>query len=61
MADETHKLQKDPPEGSRKVIDHELKRQAGKDEAGDRGSGSTGEGKNSGEPGSDGSKGRAKG
>ena len=29
MADETHKLQKDPPEGSRKVIDHELARQSG--------------------------------
>jgi hypothetical protein len=28
MADETHKLQKDPPEGSRKVIEHELERQA---------------------------------
>ena len=28
MADETHKLQKDPPEGSRKVIEHELKRQS---------------------------------
>jgi hypothetical protein len=23
MADETHKLQKDPPEGSRRVIEHE--------------------------------------
>ena len=30
MADETHKLQKDPPEGSRKVIEHELERQSGK-------------------------------
>ncbi|MBA3519593.1 MAG: hypothetical protein H0T75_18580 [Rhizobiales bacterium] len=28
MPDETHKLQKDPPEGSRKVIDHELERQS---------------------------------
>ena len=28
MADETHKLQKDPPEGSRKVIEHELERQS---------------------------------
>lgn len=28
MADETHKLQKDPPEGSRKVIEHELQRQS---------------------------------
>jgi hypothetical protein len=27
MADEMHKLQKDPPEGSREVIEHELKRQ----------------------------------
>ena len=26
MPDETQKLQKDPPEGSRKVIEHELKR-----------------------------------
>jgi hypothetical protein len=31
MPDETHRLQKDPPEGSREVIEHELKRQAGKD------------------------------
>jgi hypothetical protein len=30
MADETHKLQKDPPEGSRRVIEHELERQARK-------------------------------
>lgn len=30
MADETHKLQKDPPEGSRKVVDNELERRAGK-------------------------------
>jgi hypothetical protein len=28
MADQTHKLQSDPPEGSREVIDHELKRQS---------------------------------
>ena len=27
MPDETHKLQKDPPEGSRETIDHELQRQ----------------------------------
>lgn len=27
MAEQTHKLQKDPPEGSRKVIERELKRQ----------------------------------
>jgi hypothetical protein len=27
MADETHKLQKDPPEGSRKVVERELERQ----------------------------------
>jgi hypothetical protein len=27
MADEMHKLQKDPPEGSRKVVERELKRQ----------------------------------
>ncbi len=30
MAEETRKLQKDPPEGSRKVVEHELDRQAGK-------------------------------
>ena len=30
MADETHKLQKDPPEGSRDVVEHELRRQSGK-------------------------------
>jgi hypothetical protein len=44
MADETHKLQKDPPEGSRKVIDHELQRQAeaGKDGAHKRDSAETG-------------------
>jgi hypothetical protein len=30
MADETRKLQKDPPEGSRKVVEHELGRQSGK-------------------------------
>ena len=30
MADETRKLQKDPPEGSRKTIEHELERHAGK-------------------------------
>ena len=29
MADETHKLQKDPPEGSRKVVDQELERRSG--------------------------------
>ena len=27
MPDETHKLQKDPPEGSRETIEHELHRQ----------------------------------
>lgn len=27
MGDETHKLQKDPPEGSRKTIDRELERE----------------------------------
>jgi hypothetical protein len=27
MADEMHRLQKDPPEGSRKVVERELKRQ----------------------------------
>jgi hypothetical protein len=27
MPDETHKLQKDPPEGSRKVVERELERQ----------------------------------
>ena len=30
MSDETHNLQKDPPEGSRKVIERELERQAQK-------------------------------
>ena len=30
MAEETHKLQKEPAEGSRKVVDHELARQSGK-------------------------------
>jgi hypothetical protein len=30
MADETRKLQKDPPEGSRKTVEHELERQSGK-------------------------------
>lgn len=30
MPDEMHKLQKDPPEGSRKVIERELKRDAEK-------------------------------
>ncbi len=30
MPDETRKLQNDPPEGSRKVVEHELDRQAGK-------------------------------
>jgi hypothetical protein len=38
MADETHKLQKDPPEGSREVVEHEFKRQS-------RQPGSTGSGK----------------
>ena len=28
MADDTPKLQKDPPEGSREVVEHELKRQS---------------------------------
>jgi hypothetical protein len=55
MADETHKLQEDPPEGSRKVIEKELERQSG---SGAKHSGDVG--KDSGEPGSDGSKGRAK-
>ncbi len=59
MADETHKLQKDQPEGSREVIDHELARQAGK--SGQRGSGTgPADDKDGGEPGSDGSRGRAK-
>ena len=31
MADETHKLQKDPPEGSREVIEHELRRKSEQD------------------------------
>lgn len=56
MADDTHKLQKDPPEGSRKVIERELERQSGSG----GGAPATGD-KDSGEPGSDGSKGRAKG
>ena len=61
MADETHKLQKDPPEGSRKVIDHELERQS--EAAGGAGDGGAAgsQGKDRREPGSDGSKGRAKG
>jgi len=37
MPDETHKLQKDPPEGSRKVIEHELERQAEKGPGGNNG------------------------
>jgi hypothetical protein len=36
MADETRKLQKDPPEGSRKVIEHELERQSRTDKAEDQ-------------------------
>ena len=39
MADETRTPQKDPPEGSRKVIEHELERQAGKPQGGAGGSG----------------------
>ena len=31
MPDETHRLQPDPPEGSREVIDHELARQSAKE------------------------------
>jgi hypothetical protein len=61
MADDTHKLQKDPPEGSRKTIEHELERQAGKTGEAARGSGRAEGNKDSGDPGSDGSKGRAKG
>ena len=34
MADETRKLQKDPPEGSRKTVEHELDRQSGKTKSG---------------------------
>jgi hypothetical protein len=34
MADETRKLQKDPPEGSRKTIEHELERQSGRTTSG---------------------------
>ena len=34
MADETRTPQKDPPEGSRKVIEHELERQAAKQRSG---------------------------
>ncbi len=49
MADETRTPQKDPPEGSRKVIEHELERQRGKqgggsgqqDETGNIGSGNS--------------------
>jgi hypothetical protein len=49
MADETHKLQKDPPEGSRKVVERELERQSdgAKEKAGSRekgGSGATSKG-----------------
>jgi hypothetical protein len=36
MPDEIHKLQKDPPEGSRQVIDHELSRPDGGDSANHR-------------------------
>jgi hypothetical protein len=44
MADETHKLQKDPPEGSRKVVEHELERQsgAGKDRGAQKGENNAG-------------------
>ena len=31
MADEMHRLQKDPPEGSRKVVERELERQEKKE------------------------------
>jgi hypothetical protein len=34
MADETRKLQKDPPEGSRKTVEHELERQSGQAKSG---------------------------
>ena len=34
MADETHQLQKEPAEGSRRVIEHELERQSGQAESG---------------------------
>jgi len=45
MPNETHKLQEDAPEGSRKVIEHELERQARKSpgEAGQERSESSGE------------------
>jgi hypothetical protein len=56
MADDTHKLQEDPPEGSREVIEKELERQSGSGAAKPGNAG-----KDSGEPGSDGSRGRAKG
>jgi hypothetical protein len=39
MADETRKLQKDPPEGSRKVVEHELDRQSDKEKRGAQKSG----------------------
>ncbi len=41
MADETHKLQKDQPEGSRKVIEHELERQSREQAGGSAGAGSS--------------------
>jgi hypothetical protein len=34
MPDELHKLQKDPPEGSRKIIERELERQPQKPKEG---------------------------
>ncbi len=40
MADETRKLQKDPPEGSRKIVEDELERQRQKSDQGSGGSGS---------------------
>ena len=41
MADETRTPQKDPPEGSRKVIEHELERQSGQAGGGKSGSGAS--------------------
>ena len=40
MPDDTHKLQKDPPEGSRKVVEHELERQRQKSDEDSGGAGS---------------------
>lgn len=42
MPGETHKLQNDPPEGSREVIEHELRRNPGREpDAGEGAKGSS--------------------